>query len=111
IETELLTINSFTYIVSFLAVTIPAAYFIVMYRSDKITSDERSRLLAYIPLFIAAMSFWAIQEQGAIVLADYANKRTELSFMHSATKSSCFQSFDPFFIILQAPVVASIWMK
>src|SRR5699024_11907403 len=42
IETGLLTINSFTYIVSFLAVTIPAAYFIVMYRSDKITSDERS---------------------------------------------------------------------
>src|SRR5699024_11159090 len=57
IETGLLTINSFTYIVSFLAVTIPAAYFIVMYRSDKITSDERSRLLAYIPLFIAAMAF------------------------------------------------------
>src|SRR5699024_3979630 len=39
IKTELLTINSFTYVVSFLAVTIPAAYFIVMYRSDKITSD------------------------------------------------------------------------
>src|SRR5699024_4590560 len=74
IEIGLLTINSSTYIVSFLAVTIPAAYFIVMYRSDKITSDERSRLLAYIPLFIAAMAFWAIQEQGAIVLADYANK-------------------------------------
>lgn len=111
IETELLTINSFTYVVSFLAVTIPAAYFIVMYRSDKITSDERSRLLAYIPLFIAAMAFWAIQEQGAIVLADYANKRTELSFMGLEIKSSWFQSLDPLFIILLAPVFATLWMK
>src|SRR5699024_5491443 len=39
IKTELLTINCFTYVFSFLAVTFPAAYFIVMYRSDKITSD------------------------------------------------------------------------
>src|SRR5699024_8364122 len=77
-NTELLPIRSFTYVVSFLSVTILAAYFTVMYRIDKITSDEPSRLLVYILLFIADMAFWATQEQGAIVLADYANKRTEL---------------------------------
>src|SRR5699024_11725611 len=42
IKTELLTINSFTYVVSFLAVTIPAAYFIVM-RSEEHTSELQSR--------------------------------------------------------------------
>src|SRR5699024_5558747 len=82
-----------------------------IYRSDKITSDERSRLLAYIPLFIAAMAFWAIQEQGAIVLADYANKRTELSFMGLEIKSSLFQSLDPLFIILLSQVFATLWMR
>src|SRR5699024_12162730 len=58
-----------------------------------------------------AMAFWAIQEQGAIVLADYANKRTELSFMGLEIKSSWFQSLDPLFIILLAPVFATLWMN
>ncbi|MDY0407018.1 peptide MFS transporter [Virgibacillus sp. 179-BFC.A HS] len=111
IATGILTINRFTYLVSFLAIIIPTIYFIVMYRSKKITNDERSRLLAYIPLFIAAMVFWAIQEQGSIVLADYANKRTELNFMGIDIASSWFQSLDPLFIIILAPVFAGMWMK
>ena len=111
IQTGLLTMNRFTYIVSFLAIIIPTIYFVVMYRSKKITEDERSRLLAYIPLFIAAMAFWAIQEQGSIVLADYANKRTDLSFMGIEIQSSWFQSLDPLFIIILAPIFASLWMK
>ena len=111
IQTGLLTINRFTYLVSFLAIIIPTIYFIVMYRSDKITKDEQSRLLAYIPLFIAAMAFWAIQEQGSIILADYANKRTELSFLGFGIQSSWFQSLDPLFVVLLAPVFAALWMK
>lgn len=111
ITTGILTINRFTYLVSFLAIIIPTIYFIVMYRSKKITKDEKPRLLAYIPLFVAAMAFWAIQEQGSIVLADYANKRTELHFMGLDIASSWFQSLDPLFIILLAPVFAALWMK
>lgn len=111
IVTGLLTINRFTYLVSFLAIIIPTLYFIVMYRSDKITEVERSRLLAYIPLFIASMVFWAIQEQGSIILADYANKRTQLSFLGFELHSSWFQTLNPLFIIMFAPVFAWLWMK
>lgn len=68
IPTGILTINRFTLLVSILGIIIPSCYFIFMYRSPKTTKIEKSRLIAYIPLFIAATMFWAIQEQGAIIL-------------------------------------------
>ncbi|KKB73505.1 MULTISPECIES: peptide MFS transporter [Bacillus] len=107
----LLTINVFTMLVSILGILIPLAYFIVMFCSSKTTSDEKSRLIAYIPLFIASMMFWAIQEQGANILATYADKRTHLEFMGLQLQSSWFQSLNPLFIVVLAPVFAWLWMR
>ncbi|MFZ0578526.1 MAG: oligopeptide:H+ symporter, partial [Psychrobacillus psychrotolerans] len=78
IQQGILTIDSFIMTVSILGIVIPTLYFIVMYRSSKTTEDEKSRLLAYIPLFVAAMMFWAIQEQGSNILAQYADERVDL---------------------------------
>lgn len=111
IPTGLLTINSFTMVVSILGIVIPACYFIFMYRSPKTTEVERSRIIAYIPLFIAAVVFWAIQEQGSIILATYADQRTQLSFAGLDLQSSWFQSLNPLFIIFLAPLFAWIWVK
>lgn len=106
-----LTIERVIFFISISGVIIPAIYIFVMYRSKKTTDDERSRLLAYIPLFIAAMMFWAIQEQGSNILATYANERTQLSFLGFELKSSWFQSLNPLFIVAFAPVFAWLWVK
>jgi len=111
IPTGILTINRFTYLVSILGIVIPTLYFIFMYRSPKTNEDEKSRLLAYIPLFVAAIMFWAIAEQGSIILAEYADKRTRLSAFGISLKSSWFQSLNPLFIITLAPIFAGLWMK
>ncbi|MCT1576790.1 peptide MFS transporter [Oceanobacillus kimchii] len=111
IPTGILTINGFTYVVSILGVLIPTIYFIVMYRSPKTDADEKSRLIAYIPLFIAAIMFWAIQEQGSIILAEYADKRTDLNFLGIQLQSSWFQSLNPLFIVVLAPMFAGLWVK
>lgn len=111
IPTNILTITTFTYLISFLGIAIPTAYFIVMYRSPKTNEDEQSRILAYIPLFVASMVFWAIQEQGSIILALYAQERTDLTFAGMDLYASWFQSLNPLFIIFLAPVFASLWMK
>jgi POT family proton-dependent oligopeptide transporter len=55
-----LTIDRFVLLVTILAVIIPIIYFVWMYKSSKTTSEEQSRLLAYIPLFLSAVIFWAI---------------------------------------------------
>lgn len=109
--TGLLTISRFTLMVTFLGILIPIAYFTFMLRSPKITDDERSRLLAYIPLFIAAAVFWAIQEQGSYVLSIFADERTNLSFLGFGLEPAFFQSLNPLFIIVLAPVFASFWVK
>lgn len=106
-----LTLGVFTMTISILGILIPTAYFIIMYRSPKTSEQEKSRLLAYIPLFIAAVMFWAIQEQGSIILAQYADKRIDLSLMGFELQSSWFQSLNPLFIVALAPVFAWLWVK
>lgn len=107
----LLTFDSFVALVGILGVALPIIYFTVMYRSNKTTAVERSRLLAYIPLFIASVMFWAIQEQGSTILANYADKRTQLDFAGFTISPALFQSLNPLFIIIFAPIFAWMWMK
>ncbi|MCY7673534.1 peptide MFS transporter [Bacillus safensis] len=111
IQTGALTINLFTWFVSALGVLIPIVYFIIMYFSKKTSAVEQSRVLAYIPLFLAAVMFWAIQEQGSNILATYADQRTNLNFLGMTLASSWFQSLNPIFIVLLSPVFAWLWVR
>ncbi|KAA9015527.1 peptide MFS transporter [Niallia endozanthoxylica] len=111
VPTGYLTIESFINLVAILGIIIPTLYFIVMYRSPKTSAEERSRVIAYIPLFISAVMFWSIQEQGATILANYADKRTQLEFAGMTISPAWFQSLNPLFIIILAPVFAGLWVK
>ncbi|MBG9793300.1 peptide transporter [Paenibacillus dendritiformis] len=106
-----LTFDTFIKLVGILGILIPTLYFVVMYRSPKTTPVERSRVIAYIPLFIASIMFWAIQEQGSTILANYADKRTQLEFAGIHISPAWFQSLNPLFIIILAPVFAWLWVK
>ncbi|OAS83068.1 MULTISPECIES: peptide MFS transporter [Metabacillus] len=107
----ILTFETFIALIGILGILIPTIYFFVMYRSPKTTAVERSRILAYIPLFIASVMFWAIQEQGSTILAHYADKRTDLEFAGFTISPAWFQSLNPLFIIILAPVFAWLWVK
>ena len=111
IPAGLFTLDVFINIVGIFGIVVPTIYFIVMYYSPKTTSTERSRVLAYIPLFISAVMFWSIQEQGSTILAAYADKRTQLDFMGISISPAWFQSLNPLFIILLAPIFAWLWVK
>lgn len=111
IPTGWLTFDSFIALIGILGILIPTSYFVVMYRSPKTTVVERSRLIAYIPLFIASVMFWAIQEQGSTILANYADQRTQLDFAGMHLSPAWFQSLNPLFIIVLAPVFAWFWIK
>lgn len=106
-----LTINRFVNVVSILGVVIPLIYFFVMYTSKKTTAVERSRLLAYIPLFITAIMFWSIQEQGSTIFARIADSQTNLDMGWITVQSSWFQSINPFYIVILAPLFAVAWTK
>ena len=82
-----------------------------MFRSPKVNDHERTRLRAYIPLFVAAMIFWMIFEQAASTLASYAKDNTDLSLFGVTVSPEFFQSINPAAIILLAPVFAWLWIK
>lgn len=113
-----LTLPNFANFISILGVILPVIYFIKIITSKKTEDFERSRVYAYIPLFIAAVAFWMIQEQGSTVLAQFADTKTQLS-MSKLTggmidfniPAAWFQSLNPFFIILLAPVFSLLWVK
>ncbi|QAY63159.1 MFS transporter [Xylanimonas allomyrinae] len=97
---------------SYLAFVVPVLFFVVIYRSPKVSDPERSRLLAYIPLFVAAMLFFMIFEQAATTLSTYARDETVLSFLWFHDFSpEVFQSVNPLTIIVLAPVFAWIWLR
>jgi POT family proton-dependent oligopeptide transporter len=111
IKNGLLTVQSFIDLVGVLGFVIPIIYFIFMYRNPKTTKEERSHLIAYIPLFIASVMFWSIEEQGSTILANFADKRTQLDFAGMHINPSWFQSLNPLFIVLFAPVLGALWVK
>ena len=97
--------------ISYLAFAAPIIYFVVMLRSPKVTAPERSRVRAYIPLFVAAMLFWMIFEQAASSMSAYAESRTRLDVLGLTIQPEFFQSVNPALIIMLAPVFALLWMR
>ncbi|WP_462406216.1 peptide MFS transporter [Gracilibacillus sp. Marseille-QA3620] len=106
-----LTIDRFILLVTITAVILPVVYFITMYRSPKTTGDERSRLLAYIPLFLSSVLFWAIYEQGANLLNIYALERTNLTLLGQKIPPGVLQAMPAMFVIIFAPVAAWLWLR
>ncbi|WP_414047791.1 peptide MFS transporter [Macrococcus equi] len=114
--TKTLNFDTFSWIVTILGVVLPIIYWATMYCSHDVTDVERSRLIAYIPLFLASVMFWVIQEQGANTLAIYANEYTQLNLgkispIDFKVPAAWFQSLNPFFVVLLAPFISALWTK
>ncbi|MFC8801399.1 peptide MFS transporter [Promicromonospora sp. NPDC057138] len=96
---------------SYVAFLAPLAFFLVMYRSPRVTDAERPRLIAYIPLFVAAMLFFMIFEQAATTLATFAADSTSREVLGFTVSPEFFQSVNPASIIILAPVFAWLWVR
>lgn len=104
-----LNITNIITIITIIAIALPIYYFIMMLNSKKVTKEEHSRVLAYIPLFIAAVIFWAIEESGSVVLALFAEQRTILHIGGWHFAAANFQTLNPLFIMILTPVFVTLW--
>jgi POT family proton-dependent oligopeptide transporter len=98
-------------LLSVVSVVLPVIYFVVMLRSPKTEPVERTRLIAYIPLFTAAVIFWLLFEQTSTVIAAFADTSVRTSILGVDFPPSFFQSINPVMIIVFAPVFAVLWTK
>jgi POT family proton-dependent oligopeptide transporter len=86
-------------------------YFAVMLRSPKVEPLERTRVRAFIPLFVANAVFWSLFQQIFTVLAVYSDERMNWSIFGWTAPSSWIGSIEPVWIILLSPVFAAMWTK
>jgi POT family proton-dependent oligopeptide transporter len=75
------------------------------------TASEWKRIGMILILVAAATLFWAAYEQAGSTLTLFADRYTRLDVFGIPFPSSWFQSVQPIFVILLAPVFAWIWIR
>jgi len=73
--------------------------------------SEALRVGVIFILFIFAVLFWMSFEQAATSLTLFADKLTRLNLFGFSFPSSWYQSVQPTFVVLLAPVFAAIWVR
>jgi POT family proton-dependent oligopeptide transporter len=87
------------------------AYFAMMLASPKVTATERSRVRAFIPLFIANAAFWSLFQQIFTTLAVYSDERINWNIFGWTAPASWIGSAEPVWIILLSPLFALMWTR
>jgi proton-dependent oligopeptide transporter, POT family len=76
-----------------------------------LTADEWRRVGALLLMFLFVACFWLVYEQGGSSLNLFADRYTDLRVGGSVVPSSYFQSAQPLFVILLAPLFAFLWSR
>ena len=76
-----------------------------------LTSDERDRLRVIFVVFIFVVMFWAAFEQAGGLLNLFAEKYTDRTVGSFTVPTGWFQSLNPLFIVLLAPLFSMLWSR
>ncbi|AYF72876.1 peptide MFS transporter [Nocardia yunnanensis] len=87
------------------------AYFVIMLTSEKVSPLERTRVRAYMPLFVANAVFWSLFQQIFTVLAVYSDERMNWSIFGWTAPSNWIGSMEPVWIIALSPLFAVMWTR
>jgi POT family proton-dependent oligopeptide transporter len=110
--TGTLTVDRVTVALTALTIVVPVAYFAyILLGSHNLTPVERSRMKAYIWLFIAAAIFWTIYDLAPTVLNEFAAEKTDLTLFGHRITAATTQSFNPLLIMIFVPVFAVLWVR
>lgn len=86
-------------------------YFAIMFISPKLDKTDKLRLLICFILIIGSTLFWSSFEQQPTSFNLFADSYTDLNVMGFEIPSIWFQSLNPLFILILAPIVSIIWVK
>ena len=77
--------------------------------SEPVTETQKSQLLFLIVLMLFAIPFWICFEQAGTSLTLFAEYATNRSFIGKEIPTGYFQSLNPLFIIVLAPLISALW--
>ena len=84
------------------------AGWLIWFSLSKCTSVERDRMLVMLALIALSVCFWALFEQAGSSLTLFTDRNVAMGNVFTA---GMFQSLNPMFIIMFAPLFAWVWVK
>ncbi|MCR2783310.1 MULTISPECIES: peptide MFS transporter [unclassified Microbacterium] len=109
--TGVIRADNLSSIVIYVTIAATLAYFVVILSSRHITGTERSRVWAFVPLFITSVAFWSLYQQQFTVVTIYADTKLDRDIFGFEMPVPWVQSINPIFIIILSGVFAWLWTK
>jgi POT family proton-dependent oligopeptide transporter len=111
VSAGVLTLPVFTAIFPLICLLIVVFIFVSIIGDHHITKKERRRVIAYIPIFVALVAFFAIYDQQFATVPVIADSRLFANFLGFTIPPSWYQSVNPVVIIIFTPIFAWLWGK
>jgi POT family proton-dependent oligopeptide transporter len=99
-----------TTMLTLIILVLPVVYFVRLLRAP-MTTVQRSRVKAFVALFLGAVVFWGIYDQAGSTLSVFTQNYINRDVLGFEIPTAWFQSINPIFIIAFAPVFAWLWTK
>jgi POT family proton-dependent oligopeptide transporter len=106
-----LTMGRFVDVLTVISVIAPVVYFVVMFRSPRVTAEERGRLRPYLVLFAASVAFNFILFQAYSTMILLASTNAETTILGFHFPAGWYASALGAFEVALAPVVAGVWAR
>ncbi|MBP2279869.1 POT family proton-dependent oligopeptide transporter [Psychrobacter sp. PL19] len=96
---------------TYLIAAVVILYFAVMFISPRLDKTDKLRLLICFILIIGSTLFWSSFEQQPTSFNLFADNYTDLNVLGFEVPSIWFQSLNPLFILMLAPIASILWVK
>ncbi len=84
---------------------------VLFYSFTRCTPIERDRMLVLAALIVFSVMFWSLFEQAGSSLNLFADRYVDRQVLGRNIPASVFQSINPFFIFVLAPLFSTLWIR
>ncbi|WP_431783482.1 peptide MFS transporter [Streptomyces chumphonensis] len=106
------TVEHVVNVLAVLGIVLPVGYFWTIFRSPKLAAADRPKIVAFVWFFVTAVLFWMIYDQSGSLLTIFADQKTDRTIAGGwEFPASWFQSVNPVYVIILAPVFAALWVR
>ncbi len=96
---------------AYVLVGMAAAYFLYLFFGAGLDPTERKRVVVVLVMFVACALFWSGFEQAGSSMNLFAKRHTDRFLGGFEIPAGWFQSVQPAFVILFAPVFSALWVN
>ena len=96
---------------TYLIVGLAFAFFVYVFAFGNLTKTERKHTIVIVVLFVSSALFWSGFEQAGSSLNLFADRHTDRMLFGWEIPAGWFQSLNPFYIVVLAPLFAAFWVR